>query len=140
MKKILIATHGNFAGGILTSVELLTGTKEGITAVNAYMDGVDLEGEIRKFILNLTEEDVPIVFTDLYGGSVNQKVTKEFLEQKIPVMVVSGFNFPVLLEIILSSEQITQELLENLVEKSRREMNVQLLAKVETAEDEEDFF
>ena len=72
MKKILIATHGHLASGYLSSIELLAGTTEGITVINAYVEENDFDQELMKFVDGVTENDQIFVFTDLFGGSVNQ--------------------------------------------------------------------
>lgn len=139
MKKVLIATHGNLAQGMLSSVELLTGSTEGISVINAYTEDIDLEEKIDEFINEIQEEQV-FIFTDLFGGSVNQKVTSKFLEQNIPATVISGFNFPVLLEILIG-EGLTPEKVEKLVENSRQELKSHLITSVTRYTDnEEDFF
>ncbi|GMQ74639.1 PTS fructose transporter subunit IIA [Tetragenococcus halophilus] len=140
MKKILVATHGYLARGILSSIEMLAGTTEGISIINAYVDEEDLEGKTQNFISSLKEDDTPIVFTDLYGGSVNQTITRIFLENQKFIPVISGFNFPILLEIVLSTEELTPEVIERLVENSRQELQFNLLSNVEVDNDEEDFF
>ena len=41
MKKILVVSHGYLADGIKSSVGILTGNQDLITAVNAYVDESD---------------------------------------------------------------------------------------------------
>lgn len=140
MKRILIATHGRLADGMLSSIELLAGTTKGIATINAYTDDTDFDAELEKFIDSLNDDDQLFAFTDLYGGSVNQKVTKTFLEHKIPVTVITGFNFPIILEILLSGDDLTQEKVTELVDNCRLELKVSFLAESHVKGDEEDFF
>ncbi|RYL91644.1 PTS sugar transporter subunit IIA [Sporolactobacillus sp. THM19-2] len=140
MKRILIATHGRLADGMLNSIELLAGTTKGIATINAYTNDTNLDAELEKFIDSLAADDQLFVFTDLYGGSVNQKVTKTFLEHKIPVTIITGFNFPIILEILLSGDDLTQEKVAELVDKCRLELKVSFLAEAHVKDDGEDFF
>lgn len=83
MKKILIATHGHLASGFLSSIQLLTGKVQEITVINAYVDECDYEQELNVFVNQVNEQDQIFVFTDLFGGSVNQKITKTFWRKRL---------------------------------------------------------
>lgn len=141
MKKLLIASHGDLAKGMLSSIQMITGSTAGITTINAYQEGVDLDGELTGFIQSVEAADEVFVFTDLYGGSVNQKITERFMREGLAIRIISGFNFPVILEILLGPETITSELLAEMIEKSRRELQMNVLDPQLVIEDaEEDFF
>lgn len=141
MKKLLIASHGDLAKGMLSSIQMITGSTAGITTINAYQEGVDLDSELTEFISSLASEDEIFVFTDLYGGSVNQKITERFMREKLAIRIISGFNFPVILEILLGPETITPAMLQEMIEKSRRELQMNVLDPQLAIEDtEEDFF
>lgn len=141
MKKLLIASHGDLAKGMLSSIQMITGSTAGITTINAYQEGVDLDSELTNFITSLASEDEIFVFTDLYGGSVNQKITERFMREKLAIRIISGFNFPVILEILLGPETITPAMLQEMIEKSRRELQMNVLDPQLAIEDtEEDFF
>lgn len=141
MKKLLIASHGDLAKGMLSSIQMITGSTAGITTINAYQEGVDLDGELTGFIQSVEAADEVFVFTDLYGGSVNQKITERFMREGLAIRIISGFNFPVILEILLGPETITSEMLAEMIEKSRRELQMNVLDPQLVIEDaEEDFF
>jgi PTS system mannose-specific IIA component len=140
MKKILITTHGHLASGYLSSIELLAGTTEGITVIDAYVEGSNFDQELLKFVTELNEQDQVFVFTDLFGGSVNQKVTRVFLEQEISATVIAGFNLPIVLEILLATEELTNGKIQEMVEKCQRELKVNVLRQELLVNDEEDFF
>lgn len=140
MKKILIATHGHLASGYLSSIQLLAGTTEGISVINAYVDENDFDQELQQFVNHINEKDQVFVFSDLFGGSVNQKVTRIFLEQKISATVIAGFNLPIVLEILLASEELSQESIRQMVEKCQKEMRVNIIKEEVLVNDEEDFF
>lgn len=141
MKKLLIASHGDLAKGMLSSIQIITGSTAGITTINAYQEGVDLDSELTTFIRSVTSEDEIFVFTDLYGGSVNQKITERFMREKLAIRIISGFNFPVILEILLGPERIAPDMLQEMIEKSRRELQMNVLDPQLVIEDtEENFF
>ena len=140
MKKILIATHGHLASGFLSSIQLLTGKVQESTVINAYVDECDYEQELNVFVNQVNEQDQIFVFTDLFGGSVNQKITKTFLEKEIAVTILSGFNLPILLEIVLATKELTKEDIQELVNKCQQEIKMTILDEVHVVNEEEDFF
>ena len=74
MKKILIATHGYLADGFKSSISLLTGGEDAIETICAYVDESDYTERIQAFVDSIGPDDDGVIFTDIYGGSVCQKV------------------------------------------------------------------
>lgn len=140
MKKILIATHGYYAKGILSSIEMLVGKHSQVSVINAYVEEMDLKKEIKDFVKSIKSDDSAVVFTDLYGGSVNQTITKFFLENEVNIPIITGFNFPIVLEVLLSTEKLTPENIEKLIQSCRREMKVSMIYSDNDSSNEDDFF
>ncbi|MGM0239932.1 PTS sugar transporter subunit IIA [Enterococcus sp. AZ103] len=122
MRKILIATHGYFADGINSSLKLLVGEREEVTVINAYVDESDVTLQYEAFFQTLQATDEVIVFTDLYGGSVNQQLFK--YTEKRQAILITGFNLPIILEILLSPDVVTPDKAKQLVEACREELKV----------------
>lgn len=122
MRKILIATHGYFADGVMSSLNLLVGKREEVTIINAYVDESDVTKQYDAFFEKLLPEDETIVFTDMYGGSVNQQLFNYTEQYK--AILITGFNLPILLEVLLAPEKITKEKALQLVESCRNELKV----------------
>jgi fructoselysine/glucoselysine PTS system EIIA component len=80
IRKFLIATHGAFAGGILSSLELIAGLPENVFVLQAYLDGNrSIEEELGKIIDPGNQEEEWIVFSDLLGGSITNQLLRQFL-------------------------------------------------------------
>ena len=92
------------------------------------------------FVNQVNEQDQIFVFTDLFGGSVNQKITTTLLEKEIAVTILSGFNLPILLEIVLATKELTKEDIQELVIKCQQELKMTILDEVHVVNEEEDFF
>ncbi|MFT8312659.1 MAG: PTS fructose transporter subunit IIA [Clostridium sp.] len=123
MKKILIATHGTLASGTKSTIELLVGRMADITCINAYVDGgEDVTESIEKFFQSIKPEEEVFVFTDILGGSVNQKIVA--YASRLDVFIVSGFNLPVILTVIMETKAVTKERLNEIIEESRNQMNL----------------
>lgn len=116
MKKYLIASHGKLASGLKSSLEVLTGIKDNVTDINAYLadQPVNVAQEVQKFLKTLTKEDIGIIFTDLVGGSVNREVVEQTKDLK-QVFVVSSVNLPTILAVVLDQEPMNVAHLKELV-------------------------
>lgn len=128
MKQILIATHGKMASGIRYTAELIVGQLTEITTIDAYVTPEDNVEEQFKEFFEKHKEDRIIVFTDLMGGSVNQKLM-EYAKQD-NVTLVTGTNLPVLMQVMLADDDVSEEEIETYIEEARGELQmVQMHAK-----------
>ncbi|WP_314575218.1 hypothetical protein [Enterococcus gilvus] len=136
MTKIAIATHGKFAKGLKSTLELFI-PNETITYLSAYVeDEPSIDDQLQQFFGSLNGE-AAIVFTDLFGGSVNQKVLLESVGKE--VQIIAGFNLSLVLEVILNKDQLTEERLKQLIASAREAM--QVVAPLPNKEvSEEEFF
>lgn len=105
MKKnnLLIATHGDFAPGILDAASLIFGEIKDITAMSlkAGMQVDDFRNQIAEYIQQHDEENI-LILVDLLSGSPFNSVIP-FL-QKENIYVVTGLNLPMLLEVGMSKD------------------------------------
>ena len=125
MKKYLIATHGKLAEGFKSSVNIIAGDyySSQLNTVTAFLDASDFTLEIKKFIDELAEDDQGIIFTDLFGGSVNQNVTLLKMQSDKDVVVITGTNLGLLMEIVLNpSDRINPETIANAIELGKNEI------------------
>jgi len=122
MRKFLIATHGSFAGGILSSLELIAGKIENIFTIEAYSDGnKSFDEQIDKVLLQTDKTDELIIFTDLMGGSVTNQIIRSALREN--VFIVSGVNLPLLLDIVLADADIpVEEVIETGISNSKNQI------------------
>lgn len=138
MRKYLIASHGRLASGIKNSIEIVTGMGKSIEVIEAYIDDSDYTNQISDFVKAVEEVDQIVIFTDLYGGSVNQKVVLEVKDsQKENIFIITGMNLSIMMSILLCKEVLTVEKIQELILESQ----VQLVElKKITDDEEEDFF
>ena len=122
MRKFLIATHGAFAQGIKSSLDIITGETENLFLIGAYLDQqISVEDELIPVLKGLAEDDELIIFTDLLGGSVNNIMIREALRPN--VHLVSGFNLPLLIEVILAdSDTPIEEVIANAIMNAKEQM------------------
>lgn len=123
MKKVLVASHGHLASGIRSSIEILTGMADMVEAVDCYVDDSDFTPRIQAFIDSVGPEDEAIIFTDIYGGSVFQKVVLMEPEKR-GIIHVTGMNLGLVIEALLGAEPVTADSIKQGVELARATMQV----------------
>ena len=117
MKQILIATHGKMASGIRYTAELIVGKMPGITTIDAYVESDDNIVEKFRVFFEAHKEERIIVFTDLMGGSVNQKLME--YAGKDNVTLITGTNLPVLMQVMLAEDDVSEEEIEGYIADAR---------------------
>lgn len=137
--KIFLSTHGRMASGMKTSLEILLGNADCVTVYDAYVP--DAEGTVTEqaeaFLAAVPEEEMKLLISDIYGGSVNQQLV-QFLDRK-NTYVISGANLGLLLSLAASAsdETLTIQDVDRMVEESR-EMTKRVSMEFEVKQD--DFF
>lgn len=98
MRKLLLISHGQLANGFIDTLKLFLGEDHPFTAICAYGEGCsDVDEELNKFIASVNEEDEVLICSDIFGGSVNQKVLPLLSREK--TFIISGMNLALLLQI-----------------------------------------
>lgn len=133
---MLLATHGHFASGIKSALEIIVGEQENLQTIDAYVDETNFEEQLDAYLSTINMDEVTLlVITDLFGGSVNQKIIDKLQNEN--VHIVTGLNLPLLLELqMLNEEDCTKENIASIVEKSRQQ--VQSISAI-AVDDEDDF-
>lgn len=134
MKQILIATHGRMASGIRYTVELIIGKMEGIETIDAYVTPEDNVEEKFEEYFRKHEQDRVIVFTDLMGGSVNQKLME--YSKRENVTLITGTNLPVLMQVMLADDDVTDDEIQEYIEDARSELQMVCLEEKKANTDE----
>ncbi|MCQ9628147.1 PTS sugar transporter subunit IIA [Cetobacterium somerae] len=99
MIQFIVATHGKFAEGIKTSIELIIGNIDNLEILNCYTtQSFNLKEEV-EFILKKYPKEELIVLTDIFGGSVNNEFLENISNYK-NLNIVSGVNLPLILTLI----------------------------------------
>ena len=122
MKQILIATHGKMASGIRYTAELIVGQMAEIETIDAYVTPEGNVEEKFKEYFQKHEHDRVIVFTDLMGGSVNQKLME--YSKKENVTLITGTNLPVLMQVMLADDDVTDDEIQEYIDDARNELQM----------------
>lgn len=107
MLKIILATHCHMAEGMKSSLEKILGSLPNVLTVNAYETEESVATQFAQAMQQLAPDDVCLVCTDLFGGSVNQTILQAINLDR--VFLFSGVNLPFLLEVLLMEESTITE-------------------------------
>lgn len=135
MRKIVLASHGRLAEGMLDSLGMIAGCQEGVQALCAYTDDApDLKATLGELVAGLAEGDELVIVTDVLGGSVNNEASQF---RDVPgVYVVTGMNLGLVLSLVLGDAPTTAQLIEECLVTARS----QLMRVVPSGDEEEDDF
>jgi mannose/fructose-specific phosphotransferase system component IIA len=104
MRKYLIAAHGTFSSGVKSSLDMIAGAMDNIFIVQAYVNGnTAIDEEIKQVLEQIGNDDELIIFSDILGGSVTNQLLQ--LASGPNIHIVSGFNLPLLIEVILGDNE-----------------------------------
>ncbi len=121
-RKFLIATHGAFAKGIKSSLDIIIGEMDNVFLIHAYLnESKSVEEELASVLETINDTDELIIFTDLLGGSVNNIMLRNALREN--VHIISGFNLPLLIEVLLGdADSPVIEVIENAISNAKEQM------------------
>lgn len=117
--KYIIATHGKMASGIKNTVEMLTGKRDDIYTIDAYVENQEFVETFER-LLSLFEDEYIYVFTDIVSGSVNQAISG-FLKNR-RIHLITGINLPVIMELVLRNEELGDEEISAIIEEARQHL------------------
>ena len=100
MVGIILASHGEFAKGILQSGAMIFGNQENVQAVTLMpSEGPDdLKAKMKDAIASFDNQDEVLFLVDLWGGTPFNQANALFEEHKDKWAIVAGLNLPMLIE------------------------------------------
>ncbi|MGX7199759.1 mannose/fructose/sorbose PTS transporter subunit IIA [Enterococcus nangangensis] len=100
MVGIIIASHGEFANGILQSGAMIFGEQENVKAVTLMpSEGPDdIKGKIKDAVASFDDQEEVLFLVDLWGGTPFNQANSFFEEHKDKWAIVSGMNLPMVIE------------------------------------------
>lgn len=138
-RKFLIGSHGRLASGLQSSIYILAGMGQSLEIIDAYVDDSDYTSQIDDFIAGVAADEQGLIFTDLLGGSVNQKmVTAVMASGKDNIFLITNSNLATLLSVMFLNpdEALTKDKIVTVINESQ----VQLVDLSPATDSEDDFF
>lgn len=138
MNKILLVTHSTLAEGFFNSTKFLSGMTENVEYVNAYIDDSDWTVKVKDYLAKQKDDDHVVVLTDIYGGSVNQKMTLMLNDYNFTL--ITGVNLPLVLSLALEANPLTKEKCQSLVKEAKDQLKIVEPVKQDNGDENEDDF
>jgi mannose/fructose-specific phosphotransferase system component IIA len=114
--RAIIAGHADFAEGLVSAVDAITGQGAAFLAISARdLSGQELEARLRRAI---DDTGIRVVFTDLQAGSCTM-AARRVLRDRTDVLFVCGANLPMLLDFALASDRSPTEAAQHALERGR---------------------
>ncbi|MCO7124959.1 mannose/fructose/sorbose PTS transporter subunit IIA [Sporolactobacillus shoreicorticis] len=100
MVGMILASHGNFAEGILQSGAMIFGEQENVKTVTLMPNEgpADVKAKLEKAITSLDDQEEVLFLVDLWGGTPFNQINNLFEAHKDKWAIVAGMNLPMLIE------------------------------------------
>jgi PTS system mannose-specific IIB component len=104
MVGIILASHGEFAKGILQSGTMIFGEQENVKAITLMpSEGPDdFKAKMKDAITSFDNQDEVLFLVDLWGGTPFNQANSLFEEHKDKWAIVAGMNLPMVIEAFAS--------------------------------------
>jgi PTS system mannose-specific IIB component len=128
MVGIILASHGEFATGIMQSGKMIFGEQENVKAITLMpSEGPDdLRAKMKDAIASFDNQDEVLFLVDLWGGTPFNQASSLFEEHKDKWAIVAGMNLPMVIEAYGSrlSMESAQEIAANILKTAREGVKV----------------
>ncbi len=132
MNQIILASHSKLAYGMAETIQFFTGKQ--VEVLEQTMQDSNFEQQVSAMLEKHKNQNC-IIFTDLYGGSVNQIFSRKLKDHSFHL--ITGMNLPVILECLLTQEEINDEFIRQAV-NSAKEQFCYMNDVLQTLNDEDD--
>jgi N-acetylgalactosamine PTS system EIIA component len=99
--RAIVAGHGDFAAGLVSAVEQVTG--RGACFIPVAVQHLGLQEIQDTLRLRMQQEGVRVLFTDLQAGSCTM-AARRLLRDMPDAVLVAGVNLPALLDFVFSAD------------------------------------
>ena len=119
--RAIVAGHGDFAAGLVSAVEQITGRGAQLIAVAVQKLSVeDIERLLRDRML---QTQVRVIFTDLQAGSCTM-ASRRILRGMDDAVLIAGTNLPILLDFVFAEGRTAPEAARHAAERGRAAISV----------------
>ena len=121
VKRALVAGHADFAAGMISAVEQITGRGDVLVPIQVRdLCGADIQKALYDAML---ETGARVIFTDLQAGSCTM-AARRVLREIGDGVLVAGTNLPMLLDFALSANASAAEAATSAAERGRTAVSV----------------
>ena len=128
MVGIILASHGEFANGILQSGSMIFGEQENVIAVTLMpSEGPDdIKAKMQEAIATFDDQEEVLFLVDLWGGTPFNQANSLFEDHKDKWAIVAGMNLPMVIEAYASrfSMNTAHEIAAHIIETAKEGVKV----------------
>ena len=128
MVGIILASHGEFANGILQSGAMIFGEQENVKAVTLMpSEGPDdVKAKMQEAVASFDNQDEVLFLVDLWGGTPFNQANTLYEEHKDKWAIVAGMNLPMVIEAYASrfSMNSAQEIAAHILETAKEGVRI----------------
>src|SRR3954452_15360909 len=119
--RAIVAGHGEFAAGLVSAVQQITGRGGQLIPVAVHELSVgDIEELLRRQML---DSGVRVIFTDLQAGSCTM-ASRKILRGMDDAVLVAGANLPTLIDFVFAEGKSTPDAARHAAERGRASISV----------------
>jgi PTS system N-acetylgalactosamine-specific IIA component len=119
--RAIVAGHGEFAAGLISAVQQITGRGAQLVPVAVQKLSVtDIEALLRA---KMVEAGVHVIFTDLQAGSCTM-ASRRILRGMDDAVLVAGANLPTLLDFVFADAKTPTDAARHAAERGRAAISV----------------
>ena len=119
--RAIVAGHGDFASGLVSAVDVITG--RGSLFIPVAVPGLCAE-DIEKLIRErMVESGVKVIFTDLQAGSCTM-AARRILRGADEAVLIAGVNLPTLLDFVFAEQMNDIDAARHAAERGRASITV----------------
>ena len=123
MYGVIVATHGNYASGLKSTIKLVCGEMENLRTVDyvAEMSVTDLEKKYEEAMEELKAYDKIIFLTDIFGGTPFNRAAMKYAGND-NVKILAGVNFTLVYSALTADSDDIDEDIAEMIETAKDEI------------------
>ncbi len=123
MYGVIVATHGNYASGLKSTIKLVCGEMENLRTVDyvAEMSVTDLETKYEEAMEELKTYDKIIFLTDIFGGTPFNRAAMKYAGND-NVKILAGVNFTLVYSALTADSDDINEDIAEMIEAAKDEI------------------
>ncbi|MGY0394347.1 MULTISPECIES: PTS sugar transporter subunit IIA [unclassified Fusobacterium] len=123
MYGVIVATHGNYASGLKSTIKLVCGEMENLRTVDyvAEMSVTDLEKKYEEAMEELKAYDKIIFLTDIFGGTPFNRAAMKYAGND-NVKILAGVNFTLVYSALTADSDDIDEDIAEMIEAAKDEI------------------
>lgn len=123
MYGVIVATHGNYASGLKSTLKLVCGEMENLRTVDyvAEMSVTDLEVKYDEALKELQAYEKIIFLTDIFGGTPFNRAAMKYAGNE-NIKILAGVNFTLLYSALTADSEDFEEDIAEMIEAAKEEI------------------